>query len=1115
MFLTLLVEALLGGSAEALAAAGIEKTPQIAQRIQRVLALVESQPPTALEAAIERAVAGARADLLADYQEQLYSGDPDPVADEMIALLNHPPFAEEVAHKLLHRGQPDFERLGQFYLAQPGPQRSERWAALEFPLIGFFDAIARHLEMDKAVGGLVLGIQQVTTLTRMAGSSQRVAETSQQIQAYQQRIAAAGEETAGGIRQLIAQSQKQIETLADVAAFLRERGTEIHTGGGSVFEQSVAVGGDFVNRDKITHISNIYQAAPGRPAMDEAQFAQAIVRYLDWVSNRYGQLNLRGIQRREKQPLSLSLNDVYVSLQAAVAPERDERRRGRGKKGADGPADEPQIRTVDMAQLLALGNRLAIIGGPGSGKTTFLHIIAASLAHALGSGEGADVARHLGLSKALPLPIFVTLSDYNRYRRQNEEATHHDPRRGTLTAFLSHSLIRQEAALGLPEDFFERLLGQGRGCILLLDGLDEVADERERILVRQAVENLAANQGVGQMLVTSRSRAFQGRSMLSEEFQVAEVQPMCLPQAQALADRWCRAVYDVTRAPEQSASLQAAIANLDAMRKKRGEKPLVDSPLMVTIVAIVHYNDRRLPDERADLYSRCVDVLLTESYHPETPASFELVDWGGNERVKRSLLAYLAFCMMNEGEEGGRSADARQIRRWLLPQFVRTRGEAQAGAAMDVFLQAMCERGSLLDERGGRYQFVHLTFQEFLCAAHLADTVRERGEIVRLLFAEGRIAHSWWRETVLLTVGYLGLESIDAPLTLAQTLATHPAEVAVAVGAAEVAAVAFLEQNGVDATTRKLLRDRLVALLTDPSHPGSPEQRQAAGKTLAQLGDPRPGVGIVETRHGVSLPDIDWVKIPEMDGAGRRKFIYQKNERRTEPDFWMARYPITYAQFQTFIDAADGWPNPHWWKGLARNDQDNPGEQHFPVWNHPRESVSWYQAIAFCRWLTAQARQHPALLPAEARDNLDWRITLPTEWQWEKAARCHDGRQYPWGGDTYQSGYANINETRGNVGPHNLQSTSAVGIYPQGASPYGLLDLSGNVWEWCLNEYKIPSNFHESGSGNRVLRGGSWVNSLNLAAAVRRFGDSPDLRRIDDGFRVVVARAASVPVPHL
>ena len=853
----------------------------------------------------------------------------------------------------------------------------------------------------------------------------------------------------------------------------------VDTRGGAYIHGSAHIAGDLVNGDKITHIYQVYQAAPGHPQMDEAAFTRAVNSYLGWVSNRYGQLNLRGIQRREKQSLSLSLQDVYVSLQAAVTPDR-----------------WAQTRIVDMAQLLALGKRLAIIGGPGSGKTTFLHIIAAGLARALLTGESTEVSRHLGLATDLPLPIFVALSDYNRYRRRCEDASSHDPRQGTLTAFISHSLIRQEAALGLPDDFFERLLGQGKHCILLLDGLDEVADERERTLVRRAVEDLAANQGVGRMLVTSRTRAFQGRATLSEEFRVVEVQPMTLAQAQALAGRWCGAVYDATRASEQAGRLREAIANLEAMRKRRSEKPLVDSPLLVTIVAIVHYNDRRLPDERAELYTRCVDVLLAESYKPESQATFDLVDWGGNERIKRSLLAYLAFCMMSEGEKSGRSADEAQMRRWLRPQFVRTQGEAQAAAALDIFLQAMCERGSLLDERAGRYQFIHLTFQEFLCAAYLVDSVRERSEIVRLLFEEGRIAQSWWRETVLLTVGYLGLESIDAPLTLVQSLASHAAEALVAVAA-------FLEQNGEDAATKNLLRRRLVELITDPQQPGSPEQRLAAGKTLAQLGDPRPGVGL----RPDGLPDIAWVKIPAADEKGREEFIYQQNERRTEVTFWMARYPVTYCQFQVFVDASDGLGNPHWQTGLARMGSDYLREQYFEFWNHPRDSVTWSQAIAFCRWLTAKAKAEPSLLPSAARSG-GWRISLPTEWQWEKAARGYDGRNYPWG-EKYIPGCANVDETEKKDGPHYLQSTSVVGLYPQGASPYGLLDMSGNVWEWCLNEYDKPGRIQVAGDEGRVLRGSSWLDSAASASASSRGWNSPRFRPDLRGFRVV-----AVPFSH-
>ena len=253
------------------------------------------------------------------------------------------------------------------------------------------------------------------------------------------------------------------------------------------------------------------------------------------------------------------------------------------------------------------------------------------------------------------------------------------------------------------------------------------------------------------------------------------------------------------------------------------------------------------------------------------------------------------------------------------------------------------------------------------------------------------------------------------------------------------------------------------------------------------------------------------MKIAKVDENDQSEFIYQDEKRESPDDFWMAQYPITYAQFQCFIDADDGWRNSRWWDESALNDQDNPGEQAFPFWNHPRETVSWYQAVAFCRWLTAQARQHPELLPEEVRGTQDWRITLPTEWQWEKAARGHDGRQYPWGSDEYQSGYANINETRENAGPHNLQTTSAVGMYPQGASPDGLLDLSGNVWEWCINEHETPDNFQENGSEARVLRGGAWNDNRNFAAAVCRDWDDPNSRNLIFGFRVVVARSASVP----
>lgn len=174
------------------------------------------------------------------------------------------------------------------------------------------------------------------------------------------------------------------------------------------------------------------------------------------------------------------------------------------------------------------------------------------------------------------------------------------------------------------------------------------------------------------------------------------------------------------------------------------------------------------------------------------------------------------------------------------------------------------------------------------------------------------------------------------------------------------------------------------------------------------------------------------------------------------PAFYLARYPVTNRQYQVFIGDG-GYNDSRWWRDIAEHPDPAP-----PAWdisNHPRETVSWYEAIAYTRWLS---------------DRLGYAITLPTEQQWEKAARGTDGRQYAWPGAAYLEGYANIDETWTNAGKYNIGQTSSTGIYPQGQSPYQVLDLCGNVWEWCLNEYDKTEYISIQGDKPRALRGGSW-----------------------------------------
>lgn len=263
-----------------------------------------------------------------------------------------------------------------------------------------------------------------------------------------------------------------------------------------------------------------------------------------------------------------------------------------------------------------------------------------------------------------------------------------------------------------------------------------------------------------------------------------------------------------------------------------------------------------------------------------------------------------------------------------------------------------------------------------------------------------------------------------------------------------------------------------------------------------------------------ALPDIDWVTIP----AG--EFIYGTDDKTdylswampadrqilSLPTFQIARYPVTYAQFQTFLDDPEGYAKKErWFEGLHEDSlKYDMNEQYHQYWNHPRDSINWYQAIAFCRWFSWRLGGDYAL---DAVDK--WMVRLPTEFEWEKAARGTDGREYPWG-NGYRVGHANIDEQEKGDGPYFLYTTTAVGIYPQGASPYGVLDMSGNVWEWCLTDYGNPqmkvANENMRSDNRRVLRGGAFSSSTsNARGASRSYGNPNSRLNLSGGFRVLCA----------
>jgi formylglycine-generating enzyme required for sulfatase activity len=211
----------------------------------------------------------------------------------------------------------------------------------------------------------------------------------------------------------------------------------------------------------------------------------------------------------------------------------------------------------------------------------------------------------------------------------------------------------------------------------------------------------------------------------------------------------------------------------------------------------------------------------------------------------------------------------------------------------------------------------------------------------------------------------------------------------------------------------------------------------------------------------------------------------------------MARYPVTVAQFRVFVETSG-----YEWRHRSRQQ----GAE-----NHPVVWVNWHDAVTYCNWLTARLQEWsgtPEPLATLLRTE-DWRVILPSEAEWEKAARGIDGRVYPWGNER-DPNCANYGET-------GINTTSAVGCFPHGVSPYGVEEVSGNVWEWTRSldgDYPYPvrragrakrEDLQAPEEASRVLRGGAfWSGHQDVRCASRGRYGARDVGYIV-GFRVALA----------
>lgn len=300
-----------------------------------------------------------------------------------------------------------------------------------------------------------------------------------------------------------------------------------------------------------------------------------------------------------------------------------------------------------------------------------------------------------------------------------------------------------------------------------------------------------------------------------------------------------------------------------------------------------------------------------------------------------------------------------------------------------------------------------------------------------------------------------------------------------------------------DAVVQDFIRPELERMLDEINNASTSHFRRAQiSDRLAVIGDTRQGVGVLPD----GLPDLLLRAVP----GGMVTLEKRAGEYLVNP-FYMAVYPITYRQYLSFITAENGYDDGQWWTDLQH--ESTPGLQGRPLANHPAEKVSWYDAVAFCRWLTAMLLSTCDPPLSQATQLKHPVIRLPTEWEWQQAATgANKTALYPWG-ETWSSHLVNTSES-------GLSRTTAVGMYPLGVSPHQILDMSGNVQEWCLNEYKNPAHIKPGTGAARVLRGGSWGSNEYYARITTRSHLFPTDRYSDVGFRVVLAEADVEMITH-
>ena len=821
------------------------------------------------------------------------------------------------------------------------------------------------------------------------------------------------------------------------------------------------------------------------------------VPYREWLKSETGSLALFGLGSSLGRPLFLS--SVYVPLVTSASEE------SLGRSYAVPQSDETSEHPLLLLQALERQS-LYVPGSPGSGKSTFCNWVVWLACE--GAMPNADIDPPRNFVEAFPRPLAGKLPVLVRLREFWQALPRTVPG-GALSekdfVAVLGSWLRERTATAAGLDLMA--FAKRGSMLLVLDGIDEVptalasdGDEcnpRQVLLLTLAsiVKQWAQKGNV--FMITSRPYGLADTEVRNLGLRSAPIAGLPKTIQSLLARRWFRIQTQDQDKGDRSAD--DVMRDIDA---REWVQPLAANPLMLTAMCAIYGDGGRLPQDRHQLYDRVIDTVLTRRYS----------DTRRRDRARFELGA-VAYAMHTGEGLGSRHAEPMTHATFDEAELALRQDQSAATQRASVLgpkqaREDLLTRSGLLTARGQKQVgFYHLSIQEFLCAERIFELRLDALKDVFLRYS----TNATWRNTLsFLFARHMAAFSVPTrSLGLLRDLIEDPAAESVGLQLVLGDCVEMLGAKGypLDDAPQDRLRELLLASMTRVS---SAKTRCEAGKSLGKIGDPRFDEGRWSLPREEPLGFVRIEAGPFVMGSDLRasdiSLPHERPQHSVElGEFYIGRYPVTVAQFNAFLrDSGYGVPDAAAVRDTA---------------NHPIDQMTWHDAIAYCEWLTDKLRDWTDVPHAlrewfEATIRNGWRVTLPSEAEWEKAARGNDGREYPWG-PAFDPDCVNAFEA-------SIGMKSAVGAFPRGASPHGALDMSGNVWEWTRSvwsnnnsdarsfgyPYRLDDPSREDlrapDVAPRVLRGGSANLSFAFVRPALRYWELPTVRQKDFGFRVAL-----------